>query len=746
MNRSTKAIVAPIVWGLLMQATNAYAAEKQAWLVESVGFSQAHTADLILQVGNGKYWASAKDMEGLGFDLTKLATVNGLIDLSSGGDIDVDELNQKITVKVKTELLPENNLDMRSGLESMIPGRPASGAFVNYDIRANRDVRTDLTGMFDASTFVTDNVRANVQTLVRGGSIGRLHRTERVSASLIKNDPVSAVTWVAGDAYSAGGQGINPVSFTGFQAKRNFGLQTGFVSQPTYDLRGNAAAPSALDVYIDNRKVMSSYVPAGPFSLKNLVGLEGSSNARIVTRDAFGHEQVLTETLLGGPELLKNGLTSFAVQSGVMRPSNSETDGTFISGYYRHGFTNYLTAEVNAEKSFDGRTLTDVEHIGGAIAVSTPLGNFGWAGRQGTGTMSTISYQGAIRKTTWSANINASKTTATADYTILGTHDGHVQSRRAIQAALQMDNGFGLSMLNVTTGADSNSGVTLNYRQRRAYATNYSLTYNRTKSLFGSDSSVFLAASIPLNFGNSNRTRMLNSRVGEDFGGKITQSSEYYDAPSGLFGTSFKLREEGPQNALRYDTEATHRTPHMEMGVASSSTALSTGYRAHMRGAIVAHEGKLGAMRYVDGGYAVVDAGAPNIKVKVNGQYEGDTNSDGIAYVPVLMPYTRTGISLDPETVPANYDNNTEYLATHIGGGALAVFRGIVASMVSIPGITDGNVVVDDVMYPITDRGVFVELPEGKYTGKTDKGRVVKFEIPKVAITNGLTYVKGTIE
>jgi outer membrane usher protein len=729
-----------------MQAINAYAAEKQAWLVESTGFSESHSADLILQVGNGKYWATQRDMEGLGFDLTKLATVNGLIDLASGGEMVVDELNQKITLKVRTELLPENNLDMRTGLEGMAPGAAISGGFVNYDIRANKDARTDLTGVFDANTFLTNSIRANVQTLVRGGSIGQQQRAERISASLIKNDPKTALTWTAGDAFSSGGQGINPVNFTGFQVKRNFGLQTGFVSQPTYDLKGSAAAPSALDVYIDNRKVMSSYIPAGPFSLKNLVGLEGASNARIVTRDAFGQEQVLTETLLGGPELLKGGLSSFAFQSGVMRPTNTETDGNFVAGYYRHGLTNYLTVEVNGEKSFDGTKLTDVSHLGAAVAVSTPVGNFGWTGREGTGHLSTFSYQGAIRRSAWSANINASDTRASSDYVIMGTRDSHAQSRRAIQAALQMDSGFGISVLNVATGSDSNSGITINYRQRRAYATNYSLTYNRAKSLFGSDTSVFLAASIPLNFGTGTRTRTINNRLGEDFGGTLTQSVEYYDAPSGMFGNSFKVREEGPQNALRFDTEATHRRSTIEMGVASSSTSLSTGYRAHMRGAIVAHNGKLGAMRYVDGGYVVVDAGAPDVKVRVNGQEEGTTNSDGIAYVPVQMPYTRTGVSLDPESVPANYDNNTEYLATHVAGGALAVFRGIVASMVSIPGVTDGNIVVGDVMYPITDRGVFVELAEGKYTGKTDKGRTVTFEIPKVKVTNGLTYVKGTIE
>jgi hypothetical protein len=160
--------------------------------------------------------------------------------------------------------------------------------------------------------------------------------------------------------------------------------------------------------------------------------------------------------------------------------------------------------------------------------------------------------------------------------------------------------------------------------------------------------------------------------------------------------------------------------------------ANSLGVQANIKGAIAYTEGNILASETINDAFVVVDAGIPNAWIRANQQRKTKTNAHNLALISSgINPLVRNGITLDPQDAPDRYDGNPIWVSPLRKAGAKAVIVYPSQAIVRIPNYESGYLFVKDEVFTITDRGAFVELKPGQYTGKLDDDRQVKFEIPK---------------
>lgn len=150
--------------------------------------------------------------------------------------------------------------------------------------------------------------------------------------------------------------------FGGLQYSTNFGTRPDLVTFPQLSLNGSAVLPSTVDVYLNNVKSFSQEILPGSFSLNQLPVLTGSGEARLVVRDLFGREQVITQPYYASRSLLTTGLQDYSYEIGLQRQdygiASNHYQDFFAASTYRYGLRGNMTAEVHAELQADRQLLS----------------------------------------------------------------------------------------------------------------------------------------------------------------------------------------------------------------------------------------------------------------------------------------------------------------------------------------------------------------------------------------------------
>ncbi len=175
----------------------------------------------------------------------------------------------------------------------------------------------------------------------------------RLETTFTKDLPGSHQTLRLGDSSTRAGMWGRSVYYGGVQWGSNFALTPGFITQPAPTLSGVSAAPSTVELYVNDVLRQVSTVPTGPFAINNFPGLTGGGEARLVVRDLLGRETIITQPFFTNSQLLAQGLNDWSLEAGRLRrdlgsASNHYGQG-FASSTWRHGFTNDITGEGRAE-------------------------------------------------------------------------------------------------------------------------------------------------------------------------------------------------------------------------------------------------------------------------------------------------------------------------------------------------------------------------------------------------------------
>ncbi|RYY91187.1 MAG: fimbrial biogenesis outer membrane usher protein, partial [Comamonadaceae bacterium] len=351
-----------------------------------------------------------------GVDYHDIAAVPGV-------RVTLDAASQTARIEAPPDAFEPNGMRADAAPRAVL-SESTFGSFLNYDLALQHDRRgTAASGYFDAAVsgdwgVVSSSLLAGQSAL---GNQGK--GAVRLDTAWRRDDPDRLTRFTVGDSISRAAAWSTPFRFGGVQFGTRFALQSGYISYPTPTLRGGAAVPSALEVYVNDNLRYRGRVDTGPFAVSEVPVLTGAGEMRFAVTDALGVQRTVTTPYYVSPSLLRAGLSEHSVEAGWTRLNHGarsfDYGRPFVSGNWRHGLNDGVTVEGHAEAGARSQTAG-----GGAQWVWAPLGEFGLHGAAsrsdaGTGTLARASF--ARTADDW--NFSASRQVASRRFTQIGWQD-----------------------------------------------------------------------------------------------------------------------------------------------------------------------------------------------------------------------------------------------------------------------------------------------------------------------------------
>lgn len=454
--------------------------------------------------------------------------------------------------------------------------------------------------------------------------------------------------------------------FGGMQLTRNFGLTPSFITQPVPVISGTSAAPSTVELYVNDVLRQTSRVPTGPFVVENLAAVSTPGEARLVVRDVLGRETVIYQPFFTDYRLLDIGITDWGLDLGAPREALGAADNTYGSpfgaGVYRTGLTKTLTIEAKTELS------REAQNVGLAAVFALPLQSVGIAGvayssddDRGTGRRSLLAVEHRRRLYSLSMRAEASS----PNYVDIGSRSPTFRpSRSEVSAAASYNferSGaatVALSRIAAASGATI-STATLGYSMPIGSRGQLNLNVAR---VFGTQAAtaVNVAFVLPLDQGLTYSAVTATNAGARDVYASATRNLTHETGYGWRVLGGTRGGEALSEGGLYYQN-------HQLLLTADASTSRNQqALRAGAQGALVLMDGSLFATRRLSSSYAMVEVpGYAGVGVGLHGVPTARTDSKGRALVSGLLPYQPNSIRLDPTELPISAEiDNIEKVVT----------------------------------------------------------------------------------
>ncbi len=658
---------------------------------------------------SGNYFAKVADLSEFGIDLASIVSrvreVRGdkWISLDSMAPLvwyeaSMDDLT--IHIHVDASLLDRVKLDFsgKSLVDAPVNTGESSG-FLNYVFSAQcspedwgncyfpgmAELGIDLDGMLLFSDFHYHYLHPEAH-FARG------------MTNLTVGFPSERSRLVVGDMYAMPtklGSG-GPIGGLGYWTE--YSVDPYFVRYPKLSFAGTAATPSQIEIYVNDNMVQRQNVPAGQFDIINLDPTMGQGDVRILVRDAFGREHVITQQYFMAPTILASGVKEGGVYTGLLRSDYGTKNFSYVEpalfGRYRQGMLDWLTVGGNMEVSFDTiqtsletsflvfNTFAFSLDLAGSVARSGPDNDFG--------------DPGAALGAGWHADKRPLSLGMDASY-FLSSYETVVSYDTFGQRRLVSRFWTGLSLKPIGSFRMGVSSTL--YYDGDGYV-NVFLGYNR--NLFR-NLGLFVT-------GTSSRRIMEGRWQGEvfalltySFGGGVSSSGSFQTDFEGKTGGEIGLKKSPPFGegfggsadlALAtsptadtdpkrvipgWDLHGTYRGRH---GIWWSDIMRTPGgasvYSASAAGGLALVGGSLHATRPVGDSFGLVKAGdTAGVPVFLSNREVGKTDSDGEVFIPDLLSYQENNVSLDIGVLPLDYEVATtrKYLVPSYRSGVFCDFQ-----------------------------------------------------------------------
>jgi outer membrane usher protein len=650
---------------------------------------------------DGRLWMSADELRAVG-----LASPHrtGKIDLTGlpGLGATYDEIGQRLLVEANVGSLLTQRFDLSPTGANGLDARQDAGAVLNYAFSADGgQVDTDdelgLDGLglsLDARVFGKFGA---FDTAVSGGYASGRGNLVRLNSTWNWYSPRHAMNVRAGDFINAGFSWTRPIRMAGLQIRRDFATRPDLITMPSPRLSASAAAPSILDLYINDTPLLSRRVGAGPIQIDGLPSSQGFSRARLVLRDEAGRQTEITAPFFTTPLLLSRGFVDYAAEIGVARryygvKSSDYADMPLATGSLRYGLRDGLTLESHAEVG------AGVFNLGGGFA--SQLNGLGVAALSVAGSRDGDT-SGALVSAVFDSRfagvyISAMAMQASAGYRDLAAatsgrwhwNNGQIIGDQPPRSVRQLTLSTPVALnpfhrdsepatlslsLTAQEGQDGMKRSVFNGSLRQTlsrritvYATGYISQGERH------DAGVFFGVAIPLG-------ARVSTTVGAQTQGDDTivfaEASKAEDQAAGT--TAWRMRvEQGASSEI--EAQGVYRGRAFRLsGVAQRRDGATHG-QAQLDGAIAWMGGPPALANRLDGAFAMVDVGAPDVPVLFQNQKIGRSDRHGRLVVRNLSPFDENKIAIDPRLLALDLEaDDTEKSVVPVEGGGVLVRFGV---------------------------------------------------------------------
>lgn len=651
---------------------------------------------------SGEWALKAREMRDLGLRPPAARPDDALVRLAEiGARVEYDEARQRLDIFVDEKKRLAKIFDLKAGAreEPLKIAQPGTGMVLNYHLLgAARTDNAFASATFEGLSASLDGWIYSPYGNLAAGGILRMDdfdqaRFIRLSTTWRYTDRARAITYQAGDFITRGPRWARPLRLGGLQAGRNFRARPDLVTVPLPSLSATAAVPTTVDVYLNNVKIHSQQVPAGPFTISNIPTLTNTGEARLVMQDAAGREIVARQRFFISPSLLRGGLLDFSLAAGVARRRygmasfdyDNEPVGT---ASLRYGLNNRVTLHGHAE--FARRlflagggmhaSLFDRIVAGAAGAVSHS--------RFGTGFL----VHGSVETKLGSFSLNATAQHVFGEYADLTTLTAASPQAQTLNGAALTGAWMPEALDTVTAsyhiqplgGSLSVGYVHSRPRQGRSehhLNVGYSQRLMRDISLYATafvnlrrtkETSFFAGLSMPLGGSRGH----VSSGFAYDLSGRYRATASY-DRPlaqkDGAVGWRARVTYGDLKSA---EASLAWRTSRATLRASAMRIENNTTARASVEGAVVVAGGSVFASNRIHDSFAIVDAGAPGVTVRYENRVVGKTGRDGRLLVTSLRTLERNKISIDPDDLPvdARIPRTKEYVVPPQRSGVVVDF------------------------------------------------------------------------
>lgn len=554
----------------------------------------------------------------------------------------LDEARQTLTLELKPEAFVGTSTALDNG-NSPVPQMPAPGMFFNYQVDAahSRDGSV-FSGSLETGFFSALGHAISTFALI---SDGDTRRAIRLDSTLTMDQPDKVASLRLGDAISrpAAGWG-NALRFGGIQYATNFGVRPGLITLPLQTFSAQAALPSTVDIFVNSVFVARREVQPGPFAITDLPVISGRGNVSMVVRDVTGREQMINQPFYSSPSLLRQGVADFSFEAGALRRNygvaSQDYGPMFGSGTYRLGLSDAITAEAHAQARAGGRAVAGFSLMSVLSSLGTlSAGAAASSGDAGKGALWSVGFD----RQSSLFSVDASTQLADARFQQPGDDGSVARARRLTTLNL------GLPIRNGSLGAFYLRQETPGQAPAALANLSYSMGLGRYgvfnaagfKALRGTAAnSLSVSWVMPL---GSNTSISASHTISRDGASQSALQAQRSLTPESGYGYRLQLGQHVAQQAA---LSLQNRVG--DYSLEAASFAGSSGVRTSMSGGVAILPGAAFATRRISDSFGVVQVpGMENVRIYVDNQLSGHTDSTGNALLPHLRAYENNVVRVE---------------------------------------------------------------------------------------------------
>ena len=581
-----------------------------------------------------------------------------------------DPIRQSVDFRVANDLRLARTFDA-SPMPERITAEASNGMVVNYTAFAegSHDMKASRTTVNGGSLSLDGRAFSKYGTLSQSGIIGTTTFADatalRLDTVLSYADEDHARSFRGGDIITGSLSWTRPIRMGGIQVQRNFALRPDLITMPLPSVAGSAAVPSTIDIYVNNVKTYSQDLGSGPFEIGNLPVVTGSGAARIVITDATGRKTEQESDFYTSPNLLRKGLYDYSIDAGVARrgygtKSFDYDDKPLASAGLRYGLNDHLTGEAHAEIS--------TSLVNGGLGATTGIGGLG----EFNAAVAASDYKGGAGLMTFAGwdtefgrlSLNASTRRTFGDYADLASitgdnspvpASGAANAKAIDQLSLAYgfpayDAGIGLSLIHLEDANGDHSFIT---------SGSVSKSFDNSLSVYASafwqtgeneSYGAFAGFSMPL---GKKLTSSASASLNNGIVTGAASLSRPLDGQPGSYGWQVS---HGEGQSSFTTANAAYRGNKALLQAQAWQNGDDVGASLSADGSIVVAGGGLFLGNRIDQSFAIVDAGAPDVPVKLENRPVGKTGRSGKMLVTGLNAYQKNKISIDIENLPVTAD------------------------------------------------------------------------------------------